>query len=66
MYSPRYDKAAEYRRLAEESRTLARQISINDARRQLLETAKHLELLAQEEERRMQMAGSKPEPKSSV
>jgi hypothetical protein len=51
MYSPRYDKAAEYRRQAQEVRDLARQISINDARTQLLETAMHLEALAEEEER---------------
>jgi hypothetical protein len=54
LYSPRHDKAAEYRRQAQEVRDLVRQISINDARRQLLETAMHLEALAEEEERRVQ------------
>ena len=53
MYFPGHDKAAEYRRQAEEARNLARQVSINDARRQLLETAMHLEALAEEEERRV-------------
>ncbi|PVE24120.1 hypothetical protein DC522_12585 [Microvirga sp. KLBC 81] len=52
MYSPRCDKAAEYRRQAQEVRNLARQISINDARGQLRATAMHLEALAEEEERR--------------
>jgi len=59
VYSPRHDKAAEYRRQAQEVRDLARQISINDARRQLLATAMHLEALAEEEERRA-LQGSVP------
>jgi hypothetical protein len=69
MYSPRYDKAAEYRRQAREARTLASQISINDARSQLLETATHLEALAEEEERKTRKGASiggpgAPEPTS--
>lgn len=53
MHSPRHDKAAEYRRQAQEVREIARRISINDASRQLLGTARHLEALAEEEERRV-------------
>src|SRR3712207_6618433 len=51
MYVPSHDKAAEYRRLAEEARTMARQISIQDGRAKLLEAARHFETLADLEER---------------
>ncbi|MFC1458463.1 DUF6894 family protein [Microvirga arabica] len=66
MYVPSHDKAAEYRRLAEEARTLARQISINDARRHLLETAKQWELLADEAERRSQLTGTRSSAQPDV
>jgi hypothetical protein len=46
----RSSKAADYRRQAKEIRTLAAQISLMDARHQLLETARHLEALAGDEE----------------
>ena len=65
MYSPRYDKAAEYRRQAQEVREIACQISINDARRQLLETAKHLEALAEEEERRVRETAPDQVPRTT-
>src|SRR3712207_4664911 len=69
MYIPSHDKAAEYRRLAEEARTMARQISIQDGRAKLLETARHFETLADLEERGVRQTvpvqGSKPERQSA-
>ncbi|MGF9765060.1 hypothetical protein AAII07_59445 [Microvirga sp. 0TCS3.31] len=58
------DKAAEYRRQAQEIRTIVQKISINDVRCQLLETAMHLEALAEEEERRVHADSPKPKPQS--
>ena len=63
MHHPCHDKAAEYRHQAQEIRTVAQRISVNEAREQLLETAKRLEALAQEEERR---AHARPEPQSEA
>ena len=61
----RHDKAAEYRRLAEEARTMAEQISIRDARDRLLATARQFEILAGLEEsgvrKTVPVQGSKPE-----
>ena len=54
-------KAAEYRRKAQEIRTIVEKITIDEAREQLLETAAHLEQLAQEEERKAHADGSPPE-----
>jgi hypothetical protein len=52
MYVPRQDRAADYRRQAEEARAMAKWISLNDTKHQLLEVAaKHLEALAEIEER---------------
>src|SRR3712207_9487154 len=69
MYIPSHDRAAEYRRLAEEARTMARQISIQDGRAKLLETARHFETLADLEERGVRQTipvqGSKPERQSA-
>jgi len=47
-------RAAEYRRQAQEIRTMVQKLSIDEAREQLLETAKRLEMLAEEEERKAQ------------
>lgn len=52
MRDPKESRAAEYRRLAEQNRKIARQISLKDAREPLIEAAKRLEALAEEEERR--------------
>jgi GTP cyclohydrolase I len=52
MHHPRHDQAAEYRRQAQEIRTMVRKLSIDEAREQLLETAERLERLAKEEERK--------------
>nr|WP_134499659.1 hypothetical protein [Microvirga pakistanensis] len=46
-----HDKAAEYRRLAEEARAMAKQVSIQDARDKLLATARQFETLADIEDR---------------
>lgn len=46
----RLAKAAEYRRQAQEIRTIVERIAVDEAREQLLETAEHLEELAQEAE----------------
>ena len=69
MYIPSHDKAAEYRRLAEEARTMARQISLQDGRAKLLEAAEHFETLADLEEsgvrQTVPVQGSKPERQSA-
>jgi hypothetical protein len=61
---PCHDKAAEYRDQAREIRTLVQRISVDEAREQLLETAKSLERLAEDEERRAHANGCKPETQS--
>ena len=62
MSVDRLDLAAEYRRQAQKIRTLVEKIWINEAREQLLETAEHLEELAQEEERKAHAGSSQPKP----
>jgi hypothetical protein len=62
----RLTKAAEYRRQAQEIRTIAERIAINEAREQLLETADHLEQLAQEEERKAHDDSSRRQPRSEA
>ncbi|HEX2555745.1 MAG TPA: hypothetical protein VHL98_18755 [Microvirga sp.] len=54
MSRPQSDRAAEYRRQAQQIRDVAAWISRHDVRKQLLETVCHLEVLALEEERRHQ------------
>jgi hypothetical protein len=66
MRHPQPDKAVEYRQQAESIRVIARQISLNEARNQLLDTARHLELSAEEEERKAQQAASHSEPTSEA
>lgn len=66
MPHPGPDKATDYRYQAQEIRTLVQRISVDEAREQLLEAAKRLEGLAEEEERRAVADGSKPEPPSSA
>lgn len=61
MSVDRLEKAAEYRWKAQEIRTIVEKITIDEAREQLLETAEHLEQLAQEEERKAHADGSPPE-----
>jgi hypothetical protein len=66
MSADRFDQAAEYRRQAQEIRTLVEKIWINEAREQLLEAAEHLEGLAKEEERKAYADSSKPKPQSET
>ncbi len=56
MVVSRLNKAAEYRRHAQEARTVAAWISLKDVQEQLLATARHLEVLVEEEERLVQEA----------
>ena len=60
MSADRFNQAAEYRRLAQEIRTLVEKIWINEAREQLLETAERLEVLAKEEECKVHVDSSEP------
>ena len=57
------DKAARYRQLDQENRKVAQWISPRDAREQLLETVRQLEMLAEDEERRAQGAAPVQRPK---
>jgi GTP cyclohydrolase I len=59
-------KAAEYRRQAQEIRTIVERIAINEAREQLLETAEHLEELAKEEACKAHDDDFKPQPRSDA
>ena len=60
MSTDHLDRAAEYRRQAQEIRTIVQTIWINEAREQLLEA------LAKEEERKAHADGSKPKPQSEA
>jgi hypothetical protein len=42
---------------------MARQLTLNEAKNQLLDTARHLEVLAEEEERKAQQTAAHTEPK---
>ena len=65
MVVPQHDNAAEYRRLAEESRAFAMLISLPEVRMQLLQMAEHWEMLAEVVEQRQQLREVKTnEPKS--
>jgi hypothetical protein len=66
MSADRFDHAAEYRRQAQEIRTIVEKIWINEAREQLLAAAEHLEGLAQEEECRAHADSSKLKPQSEA
>jgi len=57
----RHNKATEFRQRADHVRAIAEQMSLKSARDQLLETAKQLMRLA-EEERRVSAAVQKPSP----
>ena len=61
MRHPQPSQAAKYRQEAENIRTIARQINFNEARNKLLDDAKRLEVLAEEEERKAQLAASHSE-----
>lgn len=60
------ENAAKYRRKAQDLRTIGEKITINKAREELLETAEHLEELAQDEERKARTVGSDPQLRSDM
>jgi hypothetical protein len=62
----RLKNAAEYRRQAQEIRTIVQAIWIKEAREQLLEAAEQLEALAKQEERKVHADGFKPKPQSEA
>ena len=64
MHHPEQDQVAEYRRQAREIRSIVQRISIGEACEQLLETAEHLERLAEAEERKAYAHGSKLGPQT--
>ena len=66
MHDPQPSKAAEYRRQAEEIRTMAQQVSATDLQNQLLSAARQLEVVAEEEERQAQKAAFLSEPKAEA
>jgi len=66
MHDPRPDKAAEFRQHANEIRTMARQISLNEPRNKLLDAAGRLDVLAKEEERMAGQAATRSERKSEA
>ena len=51
MYIARQDRAADYRRQAQEARAMANWMSPDDTKHQLVGVAKHLDALADLEER---------------
>jgi hypothetical protein len=63
---PHFDQAADYRRRAEEARAMARLISLIDTKTHLLETARHLEVLAEIEEQKVRQVApiETPKPKA--
>jgi hypothetical protein len=66
MHDLQADKAVEYRRQADEIRTVARQISLNEPRNKLLDAAGHLEALARQEESRAREASIRLDPRSEA
>jgi hypothetical protein len=52
MSTAQHDQATGYRRQAAAARAVATSISLNDVKQKLLETARRLEALAEEEERK--------------
>ena len=66
MSSPQHDQATGYRRQAAAARAVATSISLNDVKQKLLETARRLEALAEEEERRTETNNphAKPQPEA--
>ncbi len=59
---PHPDKAVEYRQEAKSIRAMAQQLSLSESRNKLLDAAKDLEVMADEEDRKAQQAASQSEP----
>jgi predicted MarR family transcription regulator len=66
LYVPRQDHVADYRRQAQDARAMASWISPNEANHQLLEVARHLEAMAEIEERAAREAASTMSPPSEA
>ena len=66
MNFPRHNMATGFRRQAAAIRAVANSISLNDVKQKLFESAKHLDALAEEEERKAQSASPVlgPQPKA--
>jgi hypothetical protein len=60
VYEP--NKAKEYRRQSKQARDVAKWISLLDVNQQLLESAQHLETVAEIEERRMRKTAPTQSP----
>ncbi|KLK90854.1 hypothetical protein AA309_23320 [Microvirga vignae] len=63
MFVPPLDKAAEYRRQANDARATAKWISLLDVKHQLLEMARHLDVLAEIEEQKARQTAPIQTPK---
>ena len=66
MNFPRHDMATGFRRQAAAIRAVANSISLNDVKQKLFESAKHLDALAEEEERKAQTGAlsQRPQPRT--
>jgi hypothetical protein len=63
VYVPRFERAADYRRQAEDARGMANWISLDNAKQQLLAVARHLEAMAEIEEREARKTTSIQNPR---
>jgi hypothetical protein len=63
VYIARQDRAADYRRQAADARAMATWISPADPKHQLLEVARHLEALAELEEREARKVAPVQDPR---
>ncbi len=64
MSFPQHDQATGYRKQAAAARAVATSVSLNDVKQKLLETARRLEALAEEEERKARNSAQGPQPES--
>jgi hypothetical protein len=64
MSFPQHDQAAGYRKQAAAARAVATSVSLNDVKQKLLETARRLEALAEEEERKAQNSAQGRQPRA--
>jgi hypothetical protein len=64
MSSPQHDQATGYRKQAAAARAVATSVSLNDVKQKLLETARRLEAVAEEEERKARDSAPGPQPES--
>ena len=64
MSFPQHDQATGYRRQAAAARAVATTVSLNDVKQKLLETARRMEALAEEEERKAQNSAQGRQPRA--